>query len=333
MFRTTWKEPTNGNGCRFPRDTVELGAKFSDSGAAMGVSLNTEVLCFFLSTMFLFATGGGWARDISAIVTTDWLARNLSNPKVVILDIRSVAQYNKGHIPGSVHTPFSMWAVSANSLSLEMPSDEALRDLLGKSGIDPNSLVVVVTRTDTDFARADATRVAWTCVVAGIKNVAVLDGGYTKWVKDGKAVSTDAPEIKSTAYMGTIDRSTVASKAYVLNKIGKSIFLDTRKPEDYFGKTSKPGHIKSAVNLPTPWIFTDDGTYMKEEDLRAMAVGVLGAKKPKEIIVYCGVGGFASTWWFVLTQMLGYQNVKVYDGSMEEWIKDPRAPVNTYSWR
>jgi thiosulfate/3-mercaptopyruvate sulfurtransferase len=117
-----------------------------------------------------------------------------------------------------------------------------------------------------------------------------------------------------------------------LSKLGKSILLDNRKPEDYFGKTAKPGHIKSAVNLPTPWIFADDGAFVKEEDLQAMAAGVLGAKRRKEIIVYCGVGGFSSTWWFLLTQILGYPNVKLYDGSMEEWMKDSRAPVSTYTW-
>lgn len=133
-------------------------------------------------------------------------------------------------------------------------------------------------------------------------------------------------------YQATIDRSTAVSKSYVLSRIGKSVLLDGRSPEDYFGITSKPGHIKSAVNLPTPWIFNSDGTFIKEEDLRAIAAGVLGADKSTEIIVYCGVGGYASTWWFVLTQMFGYQNVKIYDGSMEEWLKDSNAPVSTYSW-
>jgi thiosulfate/3-mercaptopyruvate sulfurtransferase len=192
--------------------------------------------------------------------------------------------------------------------------------------------VVVVTRTETDFTRSDATRVAWTCMVAGVQDVAVLDGGYNKWAKDRKPVSTDAPKVQSITYAGTIDRSTVVGKSYVLSKIGTSTLLDTRKPEDYFGKTAKPGHIRNAINLPTPWIFTDDGTYIEEQELRAMAEGVLGTKKSKEIIVYCGVGGFASTWWFVLTQILGYQNVKLYDGSMEEWLKDPEAPVSTYTW-
>jgi len=79
-------------------------------------------------------------------------------------------------------------------------------------------------------------------------------------------------------------------------------------------------------------MFSKDGTYLKESDLRAMAEGVIGPNNSKEIIVYCGVGGYASTWWYVLTQILGYRNVKLYDGSMEEWLQDPSAPVSAFKW-
>jgi thiosulfate/3-mercaptopyruvate sulfurtransferase len=130
-----------------------------------------------------------------------------------------------------------------------------------------------------------------------------------------------------------VSRSAVASKDHVLRRIGKSVIVDTRVPEEYFGATSKQGHIKSAVSLPTPWIFTDEGVFRNERELQRMAEGVLGKNKSKEVILYCDVGGYASTWWFLLTQMLGYQNVKVYDGSIQEWIKDPGAPLTAFSWR
>jgi thiosulfate/3-mercaptopyruvate sulfurtransferase len=270
--------------------------------------------------------------DMTPIVTTDWLLQNLANPGVVILDIRSAAKYEKGHIPGSLNTPFSSWTTSNNGLSIEVPSDQALRDLLGKSGINPASLVVVVTGTETDFSRADATRVAWTCMLAGLRNVGVLDGGYNKWVNENRTVSTDLPQVEPTTYSGTIDRSMVVSKNYVLKSVGKSVLADTRLPQDYFGITSKVGHIQSAVDLPTPWVFARNGTFVEEKELQSMAAGVVGTNKSKEIIVYCEVGGYASTWWFLLTQILGYQNVKIYDGSLEEWIKDPNAPLSQYSW-
>jgi len=295
--------------------------------------MNKAKLILTLIIVCLFATAA-WSRDIVPIVSTDWLSQNLGDSKMIVLDIRSAAQYGKGHIPGAISAPLSVWSAQSDGLNLELPSDAALTDLLGKLSIrdGTSNSIVVVNRVETDFGRADATRVAWTCMIAGLKNVAVLNGGYTKWIKESRATSVDTASPKPVLYKGTPNRSSVASKSYVLGRIGKSIVVDARLPEEYFGITSKPGHIKSAVNLPTPWIFAADGTFKEEEDLRAMATGVLGKNNREEILVYCGVGGYATSWWFLLTQVFGYQNVKVYDGSFEEWIKDPNAPVSTYSW-
>jgi thiosulfate/3-mercaptopyruvate sulfurtransferase len=285
-----------------------------------------------LAAALLLYPAGAMSDDLSAIVSTDWLAQHLTNSRVVILDIRSAAQYSKAHIPGSFSTPFNLWAIGANGLTMELPSDDALRGLLGRSGIDPDTFVVIVNRTETDFSRADATRAAWTCMLAGVRNVGVLDGGYNKWVNENKTVTTEVPQAVSKSYSGTIDRSTKVSKDYVMEKIGESILVDGRLPQDYFGIASNPGHIRSAVNMPAPWAFAHNGTFLSEQELHAMAAGVVGTDKSREIIVYCEVGGYASTWWFLLTQVLGYSNVKLYDGSVEEWFKDPKAPVSRYSW-
>jgi thiosulfate/3-mercaptopyruvate sulfurtransferase len=273
-----------------------------------------------------------FSRDIAPVVSTDWLAQNLQNPNLVILDIRNPDQYKKGHIPGSINSPFENWAVERNGLSLELPSDEALRDLLGKSGIRSGSIVIVVNRNETDFTRSDAVRVAATCTIAGVRNAAVLDGGYTRWRKESRPLTTEPANERSAAYDGTVDRSSFVSRDYVLSRIGKSIIVDARTPEDYFGLGSSRGHIKSALDLPTPWVFNAEGLFNKPELLRAMAEGVVGKNTSSEIIFYCDVGGYASVWWFLLTQMFDYRNVKIYDGSMEEWIKDPKDPVIPYSW-
>jgi thiosulfate/3-mercaptopyruvate sulfurtransferase len=272
------------------------------------------------------------ARDIPPIVSPDWLSKNLGDAKLVILDIRSNEQYKKGHIPGAINVSMSAWAVSRNGLSLELPAESELLEIIGKSGIDSSSHVVIVNRIDTDFSRADATRVAWTCIVAGVPNASVLDGGHNRWVREIKTLSTQVSEPAPRKYAGRVHEQMLVNQKVVLARIGKSIIVDTRTPEDYFGITARPGHIKSAVNLPTPWVFSENGTFRKEEELKAMADGVIGHNKSKEVIFYCGVGGYATTWWFLLTQVFGYQKAKVFDGSMEEWLKDPRAPVSSYSW-
>lgn len=286
-----------------------------------------------LVTLGFLALPAVWSLDLAPIIETDWLEQNLKAPGVTVVDIRTVPQYQKGHIPGSVNVPFSLWAVANKGLSLELPSDEALRDVLGRHGISRTSSVVIVNRTETDFSRADATRVAWTCKVAGLENVAVLDGGFSKWARENRPVSAMAATLPAQSYSGVINRSSLASKAYVLKKMNKLTLADNRTPEDYFGIASKPGHIRGALNLPAPWIFNPDGTFKTQEEMRSMAEGVLGSNKKKEIVLYCGAGGFSSTWWFLLTQVLGYQNVKLYDGSFEEWSSDPRAPVQSYTWR
>jgi thiosulfate/3-mercaptopyruvate sulfurtransferase len=272
--------------------------------------------------------------ELPPIVSPEWLAQNLGDRKLVIVDIRSAEQYKKNHIPGSLSLPMSSWAVSRDGLSLELPSENSLLDLLGKSGINPGSHVVILNRTDTDFSRADTARVAWTCSYAGIRNTAILDGGYNRWLKEKKATSDEIVNVRPVPYEGKVNKDILASKAYVLGKIGRSgsVLVDTRMPEDYFGISSKPGHIKDSVNLPTPWIFAADGTFRNQDDLRAMAAGVIGDNKSREVILYCGVGGYATTWWFLLTRLFGFRNVKVYDGSMEDWSKDPQDPVRAFTW-
>jgi thiosulfate/3-mercaptopyruvate sulfurtransferase len=283
--------------------------------------MNKTGIVLTLSIACIFAVPISRARSIDPIVSTDWLAQNLEDSGIVILDIRSSAQYKRGHIPHAVNAPMSAWTVAANGLNYEVPSEPELKNLLGKLGIPDGTSRSVVVVNGT-----------MTCILAGVKKVSVLDGGYTKWVKENREKSTDIVNPQPVTYSGKPDRSSLVSKSYVLNKIGKSIILDARDPADYFGITSKPGHIKSAVDLPAPWAFTPDGTFRDKAELQAMAIGVLGRDSAKEILAYCGVGGYASTWWFLLSEVFGYKNVKLYDGSMEEWLKDPNDPVSTYIW-
>lgn len=282
---------------------------------------------------FLFAFSlPAQSRTTPPIASTEWLAQQSGNPKLIIIDIRPDSQYSKGHIPGSLNVPMKFWAISKAGLSLELPDDVSLRDLLEKSGVTSSSWVVIVNNNETSFSRADATRVAWTCLIAGLPNVSVLDGGFNKWIKENRTVTTRAETPNRTTFSAAISKSTLATERYVKNRLEGARLVDTRIPEDYFGVSSKGGHIKNAVNAPTPWLFSKDGTYIEEKDMRAMAEGVIGPPKSKEIIVYCGVGGYAAAWWFVLTQVLGYPDVKIYDGSMEEWIKDTDAPVSAFTW-
>ena len=200
----------------------------------------------------------------------------------------------------------------------------------GNLGISKDSRVVVVTAPNPDeppfYGFANATRVALTLIYSGVKNVAILDGGYSKWAVELRPISTVPTNATPVAYQAKVDMAMVASIDYVRKHIGKAAIVDARDAEVYFGVTIEPfapkeGHIPSARSLPTPWMWNPDGTYKDAEILGAMASGVIDRHKANEIIVYCGVGGYASSWWFVLTQVLGYDNVKIFDGSAQEWVR------------
>lgn len=284
-------------------------------------------------------------RAISPIVSTDWLEKNLDDPKLAIIDIRIGEEYRAGHIlkainvpfPDAIENPFSQWFVERDGLLLEMPEEADLFNTIGSAGIRGDSLVVVVPKPELPHPLVDATRVADTLLYAGVKSVAVLDGGYDKWVNEGRPISLTIVEPTPVTYTSKVDRTMFVSKEYVQKKIGKAIIIDAREPIEYFGCFIRPlwvraGHIPTAKCLPTLWIWTEDMTYRTIDELRKMVSGVVGTDVAKEIIIYCGVGGFSSAWFFLLKEVLGYKNVKIYHGSAQEWTRDPEVPLVSYKW-
>jgi thiosulfate/3-mercaptopyruvate sulfurtransferase len=276
-------------------------------------------------------------RTIPPLVATGWLADNIADQSLVIVDIRDSQEYKTGHIPRAANIPFPSWAVERNGLLLELPETDDLFHTIGAAGIESGSRVVVVNKTDTSFDLADAARTAYTLLYAGVENAAVLDGGYNKWIKEGREVSDKAVRPQKTDYQGKINEGLFVTKAYVKEKLEKAIIIDARTPDVFFGVvqepfTQRPGHIPGAACLPTPWIWTEAGTYKSAEELRDMASRVAGTDTSREIILYCGVGGYGSVWCFVLREILGYTNVKLYNGAAQEWTADPEAPVARYRW-
>jgi thiosulfate/3-mercaptopyruvate sulfurtransferase len=290
-------------------------------------------------------------RLISPIVSTDWLSANKDREDLVVIDIRGAAEYGAGHIPGSINEPFvrtfdpcrgpsSNWIIGTKDcLWLELPDAKDLFRTIGSLGITPDSRVVIVTAPNPKeppfFGLANATRVAVTLICAGVKNVAVLDGGYPKWAAEGRPTTKQATVPNAIPYKGTVDRAIFVSGDYVKKHLGDALIIDTRDTDVYSGERCEPfaekaGHIPGAKSLPAPSIWhlnADDGTYTYKDvaTLRAMVSRVIGPSadpQRREIILYCGVGGYTSSWWFVLTQVLGYQNVKFYDGSAQDWARN-----------
>lgn len=271
-------------------------------------------------------------KSVDPIVSTNWLESNASLKNLVILDIRSSIDYKAGHIKNSINAPFevplSSWIIMKDDLLLELPEKESIFKFIGTLGITKKSIVVIVTAapvpSEPPFSLAGATRVADTLYYAGIKNVSILNGGYTKWVSDGKPVTKEVPVVNTTRYIGKVNNNIFVPIKYVENRIGKSVIVDNRDTNIYLGENiepyaAKPGHIPTAKSLPAPLMWNPDGTFKSIDELKDLASAVV--KKDDKIILYCGVGGYASSWWFVLTQVLGYKDVNFYDGSAQEWAK------------
>lgn len=298
------------------------------------------------------------SRTIDPIVSTEWLLQNIDYENLVIIDVRSEPDYLAGHIPGSINepfvVPFSAWITMRDGLLLEVPETADLFLAIGDLGISGDSWVVIVSDPSPldpapHYGLSAATRVADTLIYAGVENVAILNGGYAKWVADGGAIETTQSYPAQVIYEGEVDGAMFVSADYVRRRLKSADIIDARDADVYFGVTIEPfankaGHIPFATSLPTPWIWelNSDGTYSYKdsETLGAMASGVLeepwhhGLHSSKHwgrtIIVYCGVGGYASSWWFVLTQVLRYKNVKFYDGSAQEWVID--YDMVPYQW-
>jgi thiosulfate/3-mercaptopyruvate sulfurtransferase len=272
------------------------------------------------------------ARGIDPIVSTDWLQNNLKNAKIVIVDVRKVEDYKVGHIPGAVNVFYGSWAIKKGELLNELPPIDDLAEVIGGAGIGKDSLVVLVGKTEKIPDQFDMTRVAWTLKYVGVPNVAILNGGQDQWAKENKPLSQDMVKAKAKPFKTAITKNLFVDKAFVLDKVGKTTIIDTRGPAFYEGKEKlafvpKTGRIKGAVNLPVGQLYTPEGLYKAKAELAALAEKAAEKDFNKELILYCDTGKTATSWAFIMTEMLGYKDVKVYDGSFMEWALDPNAPM------
>lgn len=297
-----------------------------------------------IAVLTCFGCSEEWLRDNVVIgnpgdgcweplISTSSLDAVKDYEKVVVVDVRSEEEYSEGHVPGSINLPILMpvsdWIVS-DELLMELPPVEDLEAMLSDAGISNNSKIVLISGNsvpeEPPFVLANATRVLATLNYVGIDDVAILDGGINKWVEDGKDLETEPTVLPATSFEATPDQDLFVSTDYVEASIGSKIIIDTRDANVYSGEViepwaSKAGHIPTAVSMPAVDVWNEDDTYKSKDELKELfkaAVGE-GVSKNEEIIIYCGVGGYTSTGYFVIHSVLGYENVKYYDGSAQAW--------------
>lgn len=283
--------------------------------------------------------------DEGPLVSVDWLAENLDKKDMVLLDVGAFTHYEKNHIPGAVKA-FGPWQkMNDEFVGFMMPPREDLVRMLREYGVNNDSFVVIydegVTSTDT----AKSARALWTLHALGHDRVAILDGGYSAWERAEKPVATVITVSPQGNFTADFKAAKVATLEEVKSKIGsdKVILVDTRAPDEYFGH-EKVSHIKRFGHLPgaTVWpesFMTNAGvdfapSYFKDSEvLKQMAAGVgIPADKNVEIITYSNHGKSAAMGYFVLHDILGYNNVKLYDGSIIQYAPIKNLPMDTNGW-
>ncbi|GER23499.1 sulfurtransferase [Zafaria cholistanensis] len=268
------------------------------------------------------------------LVSTGWLAAHLGEPGLVVVESdEDILLYETGHIPGAVKID---WHTDLN--------DEVTRDYVDGAGFARLMSAKGITRDSTVVIYGDksnwwAAYALWVFTLFGHRDVRLLDGGRDKWVAEGRELTRAKPAPAATDYP-VVERDDASIRAFlpdVLKHLGKPL-IDVRSPEEYTGeRTHMPaypeegalrgGHIPTAASVPWARAAAEDGTFRERAELEAIYRDGAGLAEGDDVIAYCRIGERSSHTWFVLTHLLGFGNVRNYDGSWTEWGNAVRVPI------
>lgn len=271
------------------------------------------------------------------LVSTDWVAANIGNPNVRIVESNEdQLLYKSGHVEGAVEIDW------VNDLNQPILRDYLERDqfseLMSRSGITKDTTVVFYGDKNNWWA----TYAFWIFQLFGHTNAKIMDGGRLKWEKEARPLTRDIPKITPTQYKAS-ERNDTAYRAFrdeVMTHVKSKLpLVDVRSPDEFSGKklhmdgypnegALRGGHIPGAKSVP--WaraINPEDGTFKTAEELLSIYSGECGLKPNDNVIAYCRIGERSSHTWFVLKYLLGFSHVRNYDGSWTEWGNLVGAPI------
>jgi thiosulfate/3-mercaptopyruvate sulfurtransferase len=275
--------------------------------------------------------------DPSVLVSTDWVLEHHkdSNVRVAEVDYDPTTNYNQGHIPGAV---LFDWKKDLNDqVNRDILSKGQLEELFGSNGITKDTWVVLY----GDFNNWFAAYAFWDFKYYGVEKMKLMNGGRKKWLLEDKPVSKDIPTYSGGTFTasGPDDNIRVFKEQVIqATKAEGKVLVDVRGPKEFSGEILAPpeyptehaqrgGHIPGAVNIPWAQAVNDaDGTFKGRSDLEAL-YGSKGVTSQHQVITYCRIGERSSHTWFVLKYLLGYPDVKNYDGSWTEWGNSVRLPI------
>jgi len=272
--------------------------------------------------------------DSDVLVSTGWVAQHGgdANVRLVEVDVDTTA-YETGHIAGAVDWG---WQSDLNDpIRRDLIGKEDLESLLGQSGIAPDTTVVLYGDNNNWFAAF----ALWILKIYGHKDARLMNGGRVKWEAEGRPLTEDIPHIAQTSY--SAQESDAALRVFqsdVQERLDNPNvgLVDVRSPQEFTGEILAPpglpetaqrgGHIPGAANIPWASAVADDGTFKSPDELSEI-YGGKGIVPDKEIVTYCRIGERSSHTWFVLKYLLGYPDVRNYDGSWTEWGSMIGVPI------
>ena len=262
------------------------------------------------------------------LVDTQWVVDHINDHEVRIaeVDYDPTANYNLGHVPGAV---LFDWKKDINDpVTRNIFSRQSCEDLLQRTGVNNNTTLVLY----GDFNNWFAAFAFWAFKYYGFKDLRLMNGGRKKWLEEDRPISKDIPQYQRGNFKTTEPDKSIR---VFLNQVKEALdkeniaMVDVRSPKEFTGEILAPpeyptehaqrgGHIPRASNIPWSQAVKDDGTFKSVEELKQLYQSK-GIVPEKEIIAYCRIGERSSHTWFVLKYLLGYPNVKNYDGSWTEW--------------
>jgi len=270
-----------------------------------------------------------------ALVTTQWVADNLKNSNIRIVEVSvETSLYDTEHIPSAIN--FSWTSQLQDQIQRDIISKENFETLLSNAGIANNMHVILYGDNNNWFAAYGL----WVFQYYGHENVSLMDGGVKKWKLENRPLTAEVPSYPPTSYkVSGIKAEYRADRDYIKARLGKASvgLVDVRSPAEYVGDiiappgmtetAQRPGHIPGAINVPWSQAVNEDGSYKSKEELEKLygTKGVDGSKE--EIVAYCRIGERSSHTWFALKHILGYKNVRNYDGSWTEWGNLVGSPI------
>lgn len=271
------------------------------------------------------------------LVSTEWVAEHLDDPNVRIVESdEDVLLYEVGHIPGAVkvdwHTDLQ------HPVIRDYLEEDAFADLMSSLGISNDTTVVFYGDKNNWWA----CYAFWVFQLFGHTNAKVMDGGRQQWVDEDRELTREVPDYPPTDYVVSErdDSKIRAYRDYVMSFIEgpDAQLVDVRSPAEYSGEklhmedypqegALRGGHIPGASNIPWSRAVSEDGTFKPADELRAIYVEEQRLDPDKEVVAYCRIGERSSHSWFVLKYLLGFEDVRNYDGSWTEWGNLVRAPI------